>query len=178
MGAITATSQSIRPVGQRPAAVPADATAVASTAADHLVRQNVGLDFPGITAGKTHEIKGNYKGHGFGGKATVNSFDGKILDLSVNASAMFGLVKVKVHLRFEANPDGTVSFLGERVGKEKGDKVDPDAPEKAGAKMKVLANRPGLTVLQAPDGNKVTLAGLPGGGLQIAYDQYRIALKP
>lgn len=178
MGAINAASQPVRPAAPRQATPAPAATPVAQPKADQFVRQGAQtFNFPGLAAGQRLDVKGKFQGHGFGGKSTINQFDGKTLDFTVNASAMLGLIRVKVHLRLEANPDGTVNFIGERV-KDKNEKVDPNTPEKAGAKLKVLANRPGMAIFEAPDGQKVTLASLPNGGLQIAYDKYQIAMKP
>lgn len=174
MGAITATCQPVRPV--TPVALPpaqAAGAPVAPTNRDHFVRQaSTSFEFPGLTTGKTYAMQGIYQGISFGGTAIVNCFDGKVLDLSVSGSAMMGLVKAQAHVRLEANSDGTVTFLGERTDQAQ------DAPTKAGARMKVLTNRPGLTVLEAPNGNQVKVAALPGGGLQVSYDQAQLTLQP
>lgn len=181
MGAITATtSQGARPFTRAEATTaPAPSSAIAAPIQDRFVRQTAqSFAFPGLVAGKTFDVKGDFKGNGFGGTAIINTFDGTTLDLTVNASAMLGLVRAQVHVRLESNSDGTVTFLAERTDRAQVDAPSEDAPNKAGARMKVLTNRPGLTVLQAPNGNQVTVSALPGGGLHVAYDRSEITLNP
>jgi hypothetical protein len=178
-------SKSVLTPAARQAAPDAPAANVApvAVAPDQLsVKPSTLIALPGIQAGQTLKIdKGSFKGHGFGGKATVSAFDGKTLDMMVNAKAMI-FIKVNVHMRFELQPDGSVLFVGERVGKK--DKAEKDSaetanmPEKVGTKLTVRSQKPGETVFNTPDGGTVTLTATPNGGIGIDYDKYKITLKP
>lgn len=131
------------------------------------------FNLPGLATGQRLKVEGKYKGHGFGGKADITHFDGQKLDVTVNASA-FVFIKVKVRMKFEAQPDGSVMFLAERLGGEKKD----GEPSKIGTRLQVVSQQAGLTIFQEPSGGQIRMQALPKGGLSISYDQYAITLKP
>jgi hypothetical protein len=139
------------------------------------------FDLPGLAAGQTLKVdKGSsFKGHGFGGKATVTAFDGKTLDLMVNAKAMI-FIHVNVHLRFEKQPDGSVRFVGERVkgGDDKSDQLGAGTPSQVGTALQTVSQEPGKTVFKASNGQLVTVTSVGKGGVQVAYDKYQMVLKP
>lgn len=174
---IAAKSSAVPPVGSSPLA-PRKAAAPSNVASGDGVSLQSAKPFnlPGVAAGSGYKVDGSFRGHGFGGKADVNAFDGNTLDTTVNASAML-FIKVKVHLRFEAQPDGTVLFVGERL-KGQGDsgKTDPSVPQKLGTRLSVVSKQPGQTVMQAPDGNKVTVTSNGKGGFRVTYGAYAIGM--
>jgi hypothetical protein len=178
--AASAPRTELAPKARQAAPAPTAPTANAVPVRDQLsLTPTTLIDLPGLQAGQTIKIeKGSFKGHGFGGKATVQAWDGKTLDLMVNAKA-FVFIKVNVHMRFELQPDGSVMFVGERVGKkDKKEAQTENMPEKVGTKLKVVSQKPGETIFQTPDGQPVTLKATDKGGLAIAYDKYQITFKP
>lgn len=159
-----------------PAAPAAPQEQLPVVASDSLALTPRPLAVGGLKAGQVLKVDGRYKGHGFGGKSEVLAADPNQLDLMVNASALMGLVKVKVHLKFQTQADGTVMFLAERLDGGKKDK-DLDAPDKVGKPLKVVSVKPGQTVFDSGHG-LVKMESNGKGSVSISYDQYRITVKP
>lgn len=137
------------------------------------------FDLPGLKPGAKLKIENgsNFKGFGFGGTATVNAFDGKTLDMTVDAT-VFHFIHVPVHLHFERANDGTICFLGEREKGGSDEKTPKGTPSKVGAALCTVSDQPGNVVLRAPDGRPVTLHSDAKGNLTIAYGPAEIHLKP
>lgn len=157
---IAAKSSTVPPVGTSPQA-PKKAEAPTKVGPlDGVSLQSAkSFNLPGVSAGSGYKV------------------DGNTLDATVNASAML-FIKVKVHLRFEAQPDGTVLFVGERLrGQGDSGKTDPSLPQEVGTKLTVSSKQPGQTVMQAPDGNKVTVTSNGKGGFRVAYGAYAIGMS-
>lgn len=139
----------------------------------------------GFTPGAKLEVKdGDYKGHGFGGQATVNAFDSKHMDLDVAASAMMGLVKVKVKLKWDMDDAGNVKFFGGRTDKA----PEPGQPANVQKALSIKSQsgdrtvfelpveRNGQTVLQDVLVEKTRVKGKDA--LHVKYDAYEMTLVP
>ena len=148
-----------------PAAVPPPAAKPDQVA----VAPSTLIQLPGIAAGQTLKVaQGTYQGTSFSGKAHVNAYDGKTLDLTLDAQAMV-FVRVKVRLRFELQPDGSVSFIGQQV-------KNGEAP--VARRLTIQSQQAGQTVFNGPDGRPILLAATPDGGVAIRYGDYAMTLKP
>ncbi|HEY9720785.1 MAG TPA: hypothetical protein V6D47_02160 [Oscillatoriaceae cyanobacterium] len=165
----------------KPAGQPTNAASGPKVASDALSLSGAStiFDLPGLKPGMKLKIEkgSSFKGFGFGGTATVNAFDGKTLDMTVDAK-VFHFIHVPVHLHFERATDGTICFLGERTKGGSDDKTPKGTPSKVGAALCTITQKPGNVVLRAPDGGPVTLTSDDKGNLSIAYGPAEIHLKP
>lgn len=155
-----------------PAPTPAPTSAPARPAAmavDTPPAPSTLIQVPGLQAGQTLKVEnGSYQGTGFGGRAMVNAYDGKTLDLTLDAQAMV-FVRVKVRLRFEMQPDGSVSFIGQQI-------KNGETP--IASRLTIQSQQAGQTVFTGPDGQPILLAATPNGGVAIRYGDYAMTLVP
>ena len=150
--------------GSTPAIVPAPATPAQPAAGV--------FNFPGVRQGGRLAVAPGttVKGYSIDGQAVVNQIDGKVLDLTLDASAAMGFVKVRANVRAEQQPDGTVRVKATEI--DKNGAVKKVAFDDVAT---VVSSRPGELVLSAK-GQTVTIRTGANGLVQISHPEANLNL--
>lgn len=125
---------------------------------------------PGFAQGQSRKVEGKADGYNFTGSAKFNELSGRLIDLTLNASVF--LFSAKVHLRFDAKPDGTVGVLAERT-----DSGKPEPLGISGQTLRVLSRKAHEMILVDTEGQKATFRTYPDGRALIEYGDVRIAFN-
>lgn len=124
------------------------------------------IDLPGIKKGLQLMLARGTKlmGYSIDGSARVESFDGKSIALTINASAAFGLVKKLIGVRAESKPDGTMTITAQELNNQ-GQATTTYFSDT----LKVVSNKPGEVVLEGPDGRPGALKVLQDGRIVLEH---------
>lgn len=121
-----------------------------------------------FASGQNVPVTGHASGFDFSGNAQMSEVSGRRVDLTIDASVLF--VSAKVHLRFTANADNTVSILAERT-----DSGKPEPMDMSGETLKVISRSATEMNLEDSKGQRATLRSGPDGKASIEYGDLRVS---
>jgi hypothetical protein len=121
------------------------------------------INLPGVQAGMNFAVDNGtvLKGYSVGGSGRVDRFDGKVIDMSVEATAMMGIVKMQLKLHGEMQADGKVHLTASKA----------DGSPMFDETLSVVSNQPGRLELKSANGERSSLVSDGRGGITITHGQ-------